>query len=183
MYNIDILKIPGYFCDMPTAQDNGRRVLLVQWKKLAENTIEVFSSLKNFCDSHPAYNYNTLSNHFSQKGGAYENEEIRLERKPVQVSSPKPDLPKRLFWEFDPENFDWQRSYRTVIERVIEFGMPEEMQTMTAFYGRSRVIQALRLDIPYLSDQGVITACTYFQLDKTELKCYTKKQSTKEHWN
>lgn len=176
------MKSSDYLYSMQTAEDNGRRVVLVQWKKLAENTIEVFSSLKNFCDSHPAYNYNSLSNYFSKKKTAYENEEIRLERKPVQVKSPKPDLPKRLFWEFDYDSFDWQRSYRTVIERVIEFGMPEELEIMIDFYGRARVVRALKADIPYLTNMGVETACTYFQLNKTELKCYTKKQSTKEHW-
>lgn len=40
----------------------------------------------------------------------------------------------------------------------------------------------LKADIPYLTNMGIETACTYFQLNKTELKCYTKKQSTKEHW-
>ena len=75
------MKSSDYLYAMQAAQDNGRRVVLVQWKKLAENTIEVFSSLKNFCESHPAYNYNTLSNYFSKKKAAYENEDIRLEKK------------------------------------------------------------------------------------------------------
>jgi hypothetical protein len=171
-----------YFCGMQIADNNGRRVVLVHWKKLAENTIEIFSSLKNFCDSHPAYNYHTLSNYFSQKKVAYENDEIRIERKPVLQRSPKPDLPKRLFWEFDYDTFDWQRSYRTVIERVIERGMPNEWEAMIHFYGRDRVINALKKDIPYLTNMGVEAACTYFQLSNTELKCYLKKQSTKEHW-
>lgn len=171
-----------YLYTMQTVDSNGRRVILVHWKKLAENTLEVFSSLKNFCDNHPAYNYNTLNNYLSKKKTAYENEEIRLERKPVQVQSLKPDLPKRLFWEFDYDKLDWQRSYRTIIERVIEWGKPEEWETMIRFYGRDRIIKALKDDIPYVTDQGVEAVCTYFQLSKTELKCYTKKQLQQEHW-
>jgi hypothetical protein len=167
---------------MQITNDNARRVILVNWKKLATNNFEVFSSLKNFCDNHPAYNYNTLSNYLSKKRIPYENDEIKLERKPLQVQSGKPELPKRLFWEFDYEKLDWQRSYRTIIERVIEWGSPEEWKNMIHFYGVQSVIKALKEDIPYLTDKGVEAVCAYFQLSKTELKCYTKKQLQKEHW-
>ena len=162
--------------------DNARRVILVYWKKLESNNMEVFSSLKNFCDSHPSYSYHTLSNYLSKKKVAYENSEIRLERKPIQTQSPKPDLPKRLFWEFDYENLDWQRSYRSIIERVLEWGSPQEWENMITFYGRESVIKALQEDISYLTDQAVRAVTTYFLLQKSELKCYTKKQSQKEHW-
>jgi hypothetical protein len=167
---------------MQAKQENSRRVVVVRWKKLAENTLEVFTSLKNFCDSHPAYSYNTLNNYLSKKKIAFENEEIRIERKPIQQTSLKPDLPKRLFWEFDYDRLDWQRSFRTVMERVIEWGEPKEWDIMTIFYSKARVIQALREDIPYLTDQAVKNVCAYFQLSQTELRCYTKKQSQQEHW-
>lgn len=167
---------------MQTKNDNARRVILVNWKKLATNNFEVFSSLKNFCDNHPAYNYNTLSNYLSKKRIPYENDEIKLERKPLQIQSAKPELPKRLFWEFDYEKLDWQRSYRTIIERVIEWGTPEEWKNMIHFYGIQSVIKALKEDIPYLTDRGIGAVCEYFQLSKTELRCYTKKQSQKGHW-
>lgn len=162
--------------------DSTRRIILVYWKKLESNNIEVFSSLKNFCDSHPSYSYNTLNNYLSKKKTAYENGEIRLERKPLQTQSPKPDLPRRLFWEFDYETLDWQRSYRSIIERVIEWGSPQEWEIMISFYGRKSVIKALREDIPYLTDQAVGAVTAYFHLQKSELKCFTKKQSQKEHW-
>ena len=162
--------------------DKSRRVILVHWKKLESNNLEVFSSLKNFCDSHPGYSYNTLNNYLSKKKIAYENEEVRLERKPIQSQSSNPGLARRLFWEFDYDKFDWQRSYRTVIERVFEWGSPGEWENMVSFYGREMVIKSLKEDIPYLTDQAVESVCSYFQFDKTELKCYTRKQSQKEHW-
>lgn len=168
--------------DRPILTGNARRVILVYWKKLESNNIEVFSSLKNFCDSHPSYSYHTLNNYLSKKKTAYENGEIRVERKHVQTQSSKPNLPKRLFWEFDYETLDWQRSYRSIIERVIEWGSPQEWENMISFYGRESVIKALQEDIPYLTDQAVGAVTAYFHLQKSELKCYTKKQSQKEHW-
>src|ERR1700761_9628246 len=157
--------------------NNQRRVLVVEWKKI--NAMEIFSSLKNFCDSHPHYNYNTLNNYLSKKKTAYNTEEIRIERKPVMTEAVKPELPKNLFWEFDYHNLDWMRSYRTVMERVIERGSSKDWESMIEFYGRDKVIQALTNDIPYLTDHGVKSACQYFQLSPQELKCYTKKQLQK----
>lgn len=67
-----------------------KRVVVVHWKKHPENPFEVFSSLKNFCLSYSRYNYNTLSNYLSKGKIAYENPDIRIERKNV-ILKPKPD--------------------------------------------------------------------------------------------
>ncbi len=34
----------------------------------------------------------------------------------------RPNLPKRLFWEFKYDAMDWFKEYAAVIERVIERG-------------------------------------------------------------
>ena len=49
-------------------------------------------------------------------------------KKPVNAPSiaPKPNLPKRLFWEFRYDEMDWVSDYGTVIERVMEWGNEEE---------------------------------------------------------
>jgi hypothetical protein len=65
-----------------------KRVIVVQWKNKPENPFEVFSSLKNFCLSYQVYNYNTLSNYLSKGKIAYDNSEIRIERKDV-ILKPK----------------------------------------------------------------------------------------------
>jgi hypothetical protein len=67
-----------------------KRVVVVHWKLKPENPFEVFSSLKNFCLSYGGYNYNTLSNYLSKDKIAYDNPEIRIERKSV-ILKPKPE--------------------------------------------------------------------------------------------
>ena len=155
--------------------------MLIHWKKLG-NRIEVFSSLKNFCDSHPDFSYNTLNNYLSKKKIPYETGEIRIERIPIISEAAKPDFPKSLFWEFDLPKMDWMRAYRTVIERVIERGNSGEWDTMIRFYGREKVLQSLKEEIPYLTDIGVDAACQYFHLSPTELRCYTNKQLQQTPW-
>lgn len=159
-----------------------KRVVVVQWKRFAGTYIDVFSSLKGFCDSYPAYNYHTLNNYLSKKKIPFENSDIKIERQPLIKQVKRPDLPKVLFWDFDFDKIDWNRSYKTVIERVLDKGAPEDWKEMIEFYGKENVVNALKRDITFLTDMTMGAVCKYFQLSKEELKCYTKKQLHKGHW-
>ncbi|HTM99894.1 MAG TPA: hypothetical protein VL088_14160 [Pedobacter sp.] len=159
-----------------------KRVIVVHWKRFAGTDIDVFSSLKGFCDSYSSYNYHTLSNYLSKKKIPFENNEIKIERLPLLNHVDRPDLPKVLFWEFDFEKIDWKRNYRTIMERVLDKGNAAEWKEMIRFYRRENVVHALEHDITYLSDMTMEAVCKYFQLSKEKLKCYTKKQLNQGHW-
>ena len=159
-----------------------KRVVVVQWKRFAGTDVDVFSSLKGFCDSYPSYNYHTLSNYLSKKKIPFENDDIRIERQPLIQKVKRPDLPKVLFWDFDFDKLDWNRSYRTIIERVLDKGDIRDWEEMIKFYGKENVIKALKTDITYLSDMTMEAVCKYFQLSKKQLRCYTKKQLHQGHW-
>ncbi|MEO5998019.1 MAG: hypothetical protein ABIN89_14835 [Chitinophagaceae bacterium] len=60
-----------------------RRVVVIQWKQARNHPFQVFSNLKNFCASYPAYNYNTLNNYLSKDKIAFENDQVRIERKSI----------------------------------------------------------------------------------------------------
>ena len=94
----------------------------------------------------------------------------------------KPDLPRRLFWEFTYEDIEWRAEYLTVIARVIERGTPKEWDEMTRFYGKAKVIHALKKEIKFLADYAIEEVCAYFPLRKEELLCYTRKLSRPGHW-
>ena len=74
-----------------------RRVVTIFWKKKSPFLMEIFSNLRNLCLSYPEYNYNTLSNYLSKAKVAYENDDVRIERKNVfsQPKSIKEDIPSR----------------------------------------------------------------------------------------
>ena len=46
--------------------------------------------------------------------------------KSIKTNKTYPNLPQRLFWDFDFAKLDWDRSYRTVFERIIERGTKME---------------------------------------------------------
>ena len=94
----------------------------------------------------------------------------------------KPNLPKRLFWEFRYDDIEWREEYLTVIQRVLERGTPEEWAEMIRFYGEPKVIKALKYEIKFLNDYAIEDVCAFFPLRKEELLCYTRKQSRPGHW-
>ena len=53
----------------------------------------------------------------------------------------KLDLPAHLFWEYDLKNYDFDRSYFIVIERVIERGTIEQWRIMQQYYGKKKVLE------------------------------------------
>ncbi len=89
----------------------------------------------------------------------------------------KPNLPKRLFWEFRFDEINWQKDSATIIERVVERGSSEEWDEMLRFYGESKVKNTLKNDTIYLTDRATKKVCASFKLKPQELKCYIRKQS------
>lgn len=94
----------------------------------------------------------------------------------------KPNLPKRLFWEFRFDEMDWLNSAGTVIDRVIERGSLAEWQEIIRFYGAKKVINNLKKETPYLSDRAIKKACDFFNLKPEELRCYLRKQSSESRF-
>ncbi|SEA27616.1 hypothetical protein [Pedobacter hartonius] len=100
-----------------------KRVVIVFWKNNIENPFEVFSNLKNFCLSYPQFNYNTVSNYLSKAKVAYENQEIRIERKNI-ISKPKPVPEPRI------------RKIVPVLRRVMMKNANDEQRDLKYWLGR-----------------------------------------------
>ena len=98
------------------------------------------------------------------------------------VNGLKPNLPKRLFWDWRYDAIDWQNLYPSIIARVIERGTNEEVQELIRFYGKDKVVNALMKEILYLPDYAMDKATNYFHIKKEELACYARKQLRRGHW-
>lgn len=181
-----ILVIFSYISSMKMSSNlDLRRVVIVHWKKDNDNPFEVYSNLKNFSLANPRYSYDTLNNYLSKKKLPFETDDVRVERKQI-ITKPgqtnKPDLPKRLFWEFKYDEMDWMKDSETVIERVVERGTPEEWKETIRFYGEKKVISTLKNKTNYLTDHAIKKVCAFFKIKPEELKCYIRKQSRPQLW-
>jgi hypothetical protein len=93
-----------------------------------------------------------------------------------------PNLPQRLFWDWDFNKIDWQKASASVIARVLERGLKDDWQELVRFYGGPQINAALKNEIKYLPDFIIEDVCGYFNLKQEELACYAHKQSRKGHW-
>jgi hypothetical protein len=87
-----------------------------------------------------------------------------------------------LLWEYDMDRFNWEDMRNLVVQRVIERGRMDDFYAILNLYGLSGVKEAIR-QIPYLNARDLSFVCSVFNLKKESLKCYTKQQSTVQHWN
>lgn len=86
-----------------------------------------------------------------------------------------------LLWEYDLSSFDWERSRRLVVQRVIERGRLEDFVGAINRYGGIEAFRETIKEVPHLSDKDIAFVCTYFNLNKDELLCYRRKQSRERH--
>lgn len=55
----------------------------------------------------------------------------------------KPAINDRLLWEYDLETFNYDRSYKIVIERVLERGTLDEWRAVLSYYGQEKVLEVI----------------------------------------
>ena len=48
-----------------------------------------------------------------------------------------------LLWEYDLDTFNYERSYKIVIERVLQLGNLEEWRNMVKFYTRDQILETI----------------------------------------
>ncbi|MBN9350261.1 MAG: hypothetical protein J0H55_06220 [Chitinophagaceae bacterium] len=63
----------------------------------------------------------------------------------MKTESKKPDIINpQLLWEYDLETFNYLKSYKIVIERVLERGNLEQWNEMTMIYTRSQILDTIK---------------------------------------
>ncbi len=48
-----------------------------------------------------------------------------------------------LLWEYDLETFNYQKSYKIVIERILQMGNLEEWRNMVKYYSIEQILETL----------------------------------------
>lgn len=94
----------------------------------------------------------------------------------------KPILHKRIFWDVDFDKIDYQNKAAFVIERVFERGDVDDIRQARRFYGDDVIVNVLK-NLKYLSDIRLYLAAAIYNLEPSQFRCYTEKQSMKELWS
>lgn len=93
----------------------------------------------------------------------------------------KPILNKHIFWDTDFEKLDFDKSYRSIIERVFERGDVEDIRQVRRYYG-DEVVKPVLLNAKYLPEIKIYLAAAIYNCQPSAFKCYTAQQSIQELW-
>lgn len=60
------------------------------------------------------------------------------------TANKKPDIINpALLWEYDLETFNYKKSYKIVIERILQLGNLEEWRNMVKFYKKEQILETI----------------------------------------
>jgi len=103
---------------------------------------------------------------------------LAVQQKPM---GRKPVFDKRIFWDADFENLDYQRNARAIIERVFERGDVEDIRNCRRYYGDEKVTDVL-LKAKFLPQTTMYLASAVINKPISDFKCFTLRQSNPGHY-
>jgi hypothetical protein len=90
-----------------------------------------------------------------------------------------PVFNKRIFWDVNFEQIDYDAKANFVIERVFERGDVEDIRQCRRYYGDEKVTEAL-LNAKYLPEHRIHLASAVTGKSLKEFRCYILRQSNPE---
>ena len=97
------------------------------------------------------------------------------------LSKAKPELNRRIFWDINFDNLDYDSKAAFIIERVFERGDVADIRNCRRYYGDERIMQVLT-NVKWLPLQTIYLACAVLDNELTDYKCYNTARSNPEHW-
>ncbi|MGF7138879.1 DUF6922 domain-containing protein [Roseimarinus sediminis] len=91
----------------------------------------------------------------------------------------KPKFHKRIFWDVDFEQLDYDTKANFVIERVFERGDVDDIRQCRRYYGDEKVTEAL-LNAKFLPLHTIYFASAVIDKPIEEFRCYTLRQLNPE---
>lgn len=55
----------------------------------------------------------------------------------------KPNIPDNFLWEYDLETFNYDKSYKIVIERVLQLGNLDQWREILIYYGEEKILTTI----------------------------------------
>jgi hypothetical protein len=88
----------------------------------------------------------------------------------------KPVFEKRIFWDVDFNQIDYEKHFRFVIERVFERGDVPDIRNCRRYYGDEKVREVL-LNAKFLPQTRMYLASAVISEPVTKFRCYKLRQS------
>lgn len=69
---------------------------------------------------------------------------IKNNKKYTMKECIKPNINPAFLWEYDLATFNWEKSYKIVIERILERGNFLEWKEMVKFYTKDQILETIK---------------------------------------
>ena len=92
-----------------------------------------------------------------------------------------PVFNKRIFWDVNFGQLDYDKKATFIIERVFERGDVPDIRACRRYYGDEMIKSALT-QAKWLPLSTIYLACALFGNELTDYKCYNTAQLNPAHW-
>lgn len=92
------------------------------------------------------------------------------------------DFSEHLFWDLDKSKISFEHSKYSIIYKVLEFGSVKDWNIIKEVYGLDE-IKNVAVTFRSLDPVTLAFLVNYFNLKKSDFRCYTNKLSTQNFWN
>lgn len=90
-------------------------------------------------------------------------------------------LAREIFWDVNYDTIDWEKNYRWVICRVLEYGSINDWHEMRVYYGNTKIVEAAT-EAKSLSIKTVHFIHRIFNVPLEKFRCYNSTLSDPIHW-
>ncbi|MBM3455515.1 MAG: hypothetical protein FJX80_10250 [Bacteroidetes bacterium] len=87
-----------------------------------------------------------------------------------------------LFWDLNKSKLDFEKSKSQIIFQVVEYGLMSDWLLIQKIYSREEIKEVVT-NLRNLDKVTFAYLAHFFQLDKTQFRCYTISQSAQSFWN
>ena len=94
----------------------------------------------------------------------------------------EPEFSPFIFWDTDPSEINWEKSFRYVIARVIEYGAVTDWKKLKEYYGLEKIKEVMLNERTVDSRVLSFVSCV-LEVPKESFRCYKERQSRPPHWN
>lgn len=90
------------------------------------------------------------------------------------------NLPRRLFWDSNPETLDYEQHARHIIERVVTRGSLEDWAEIKRHYGLERIKKEV-IRIRSMDDKTLTFLSKMLEIPKENFRCFANRSSDLKH--
>ena len=91
------------------------------------------------------------------------------------------DFSKHLFWDVNRNNLDLERSKKTIITNVLDYGLINDWNMIYSYYGIDEIAKVV-MNIRYLDKKSIAFVSLLSKIPKENFLCYTTRQLNQTHW-